>query len=172
MTMYAEVKGTTIIQCPYGFEQLQTENPTTNYGGNYDFVSIFPQTQTAIANGYTLVPVTPFVTPAGQVNVGSPTYAFVNGSVVETYATQPAPAPIYECQVWQIKAVLTSAQMTAVEAAINASPSAGVLNAFWSTGDEPVPSNSTTLQALGAAIGMTADQVTALVQAASKVVIP
>src|ERR1035437_2186921 len=170
--IYAEVQGTTIIQCPYGFAQLQAENQWTNYGNNSDFVSIFPGTDTAVKNGYTLVPVTPFVIPTGQVTVGAPTYAFVNGVVTETYATQAAPAPVYQCEVWQIKAVLTPAQTTAVEAAIAASPEAGVLQAFWATGDNPIPSNSTTLAGLGAAIGMTADQVTALVHAASQVAIP
>ena len=121
---------------------------------------------------YSLVAVTPFITPSGQVNVGAASYTVDGGVVTETYATQAAPAPIYTAQVWQIKAVLTSAQLTAVEAAINASPSADVLNAFWLTGDEPVPSNSITLQALGAEIGMTPAQVTALVEAASQVVIP
>jgi hypothetical protein len=121
---------------------------------------------------YSLVAVTPFITPSGQVNVGAASYTVDGGVVTETYATQAAPAPIYAAQVWQIKAVLTSAQLTAVEAAINASPSADVLNAFWLTGDEPVPSNSITLQALGAEIGMTPAQVTALVEAASQVVIP
>ena len=123
---------------------------------------------------YSLVPVTSFVTPDGQFNVGAPSYAFVAGVVTETCTTQAAPAPIYTAQVWQLKAVLTPAQTTAVEAAIAAMPAqqSAALAAFWATGDEPVPSNSTTLQGLGAALGITADQVTALVQAASQVAIP
>ena len=83
----------------------------------------------------------------------------------------PVP-PVYTAHVWQIKSVLTPTQTAAVTAAIAASPAANMLQAFWSTGDVPVPSNSATLIALGAAIGMTPDQVTALVQAANQVSIP
>lgn len=58
MTSYAEVQGTTLIKYPYAFGDLQAENPFTNYNGNTDFVSIFPETDTAIHNGYSLVEVT------------------------------------------------------------------------------------------------------------------
>jgi len=123
--------------------------------------------------GFALVAVAPFATPAGQENAGTPSYAFDgSGNVVETYATQLIPIAVPTCQVWQIKAVLTAAQATAVEAAIATSPNAAALQAFWETGDAPVPANSTTLLALGAAIGLTAAQVTALVQQAAEVQIP
>jgi len=39
-----------------------------------------------------LVKPVPFVAPAGQVTVGSPTYQLVDGAVQEIYATAPAPA--------------------------------------------------------------------------------
>ena len=55
---YAEVQGTTLILYPYLFSTLQAQNPYTNYGDNYDVTYWFPQTQTAIENGYTLAPVT------------------------------------------------------------------------------------------------------------------
>ena len=85
----------------------------------------------------------------------------------------PAVAPVVPtCQVWQLKAVLTAAQTSAVEAAITASPNAAALQAFWETGDAPVPANSTTLLTLGATIGLTATQVMALVQQAAEVQIP
>jgi hypothetical protein len=116
--------------------------------------------------------VAPFITPAGQENVGGPSYAIVGDAVIETYATQAIPAPVPTCQVWQLKAVLTAAQTTAVESAIAASPNTAALQAFWATGDAPVPANSTTLLALGAVIGLSAAQVAALVTAASEVSIP
>ena len=123
--------------------------------------------------GFALVAVAPFATPAGQENAGAPSYAFDgSGNVVETYATQPITIAVPTCPVWQIKAVLTAAQATAVAAAIAASPNAATLQAFWETGGAPVPANSTTLLALGAAIGLTAAQVTALVQQAAEVQIP
>ena len=84
----------------------------------------------------------------------------------------PNPASTPTCQVWQLKAVLTAAQTTAVEAAIAAAPNASALQAFWATGGAPVPADSTTLLALGAAIGLTAAQVAALVQGAAQVSIP
>ena len=62
---YAEIKGSQLIQFPYGFQQLQEENPYTNYGDNYDVAYWFPQTTTAIENGYTLSDV---------VNAPQPTY--------------------------------------------------------------------------------------------------
>jgi hypothetical protein len=123
--------------------------------------------------GCAVVAVASFVTPAGYENVGGPSYAFDGlGNVVETYATQAIPTPVPTCQVWQLKAVLTAAQTTAVESAIAASPNTAALQAFWATGDAPVPANSTTLLALGAAIGLSAAQVAALVTAASEVSIP
>lgn len=36
---YAEVNGDTLIKYPYNFDQLQAENPYTNFGGNYDYRS-------------------------------------------------------------------------------------------------------------------------------------
>ena len=51
---YAEVKDTQLITYPYGFAQLQADNPYTNYGSNQDVAYWFPQTTTAIENGYTL----------------------------------------------------------------------------------------------------------------------
>lgn len=58
MTVYAETHGTTLVQYPYGLAQLQAENPYTNYGPSPDFVAIFPETNTAVASGYVLSPVT------------------------------------------------------------------------------------------------------------------
>lgn len=58
METYAEVNQTSLILYPYTFASLQTENPYTNFGGNENFVALFPTTNAAIINGYTLEPVT------------------------------------------------------------------------------------------------------------------
>ena len=68
MTTYAEVQGTTLILYPYLFSTLQNQNPYTNYGDNYDVAYWFPQTQTAIENGYTLAPVTILPKPSYDIN--------------------------------------------------------------------------------------------------------
>lgn len=57
MTDYAEVQGTTLIKYPYTLASMMAENPYTIYSG-VDFVTAFPETQTAIENGYSLAPVT------------------------------------------------------------------------------------------------------------------
>jgi hypothetical protein len=36
MTKYAEINGTTFIKYPYGFAQLEADNPYTDYGSNQD----------------------------------------------------------------------------------------------------------------------------------------
>lgn len=58
MSIYAEVKDNILISYPYTLGSLFNENPYTNFGPDPDFVSIFPSTETAINNNYTLVPVT------------------------------------------------------------------------------------------------------------------
>lgn len=57
MTVYAEVQGEKLIQFPYTLGSLEAENPYTNFGPDPDIVAIFPETTTAIENGYTLAPV-------------------------------------------------------------------------------------------------------------------
>jgi len=68
MTTYAQVQGTTLILYPYLFSTLQSENPYTNYGNNYDVAYWFPMTQAAIDNDYTLEPVTILPEPAYDPN--------------------------------------------------------------------------------------------------------
>jgi hypothetical protein len=82
-----------------------------------------------------------------------------------------APAPVPTCLLWQLQAVLTAAQWTGVQAAV-AAVNSPVLSSFVTHGGNVIPANSTTLIALGAAIGLTPDQVTALVLEASTVSIP
>ena len=63
MTLYAEIQGTTLIKYPYTFDDLQKENPFTNYGTDIDLVSIFNGTETATQKNYSLASVTIAPTP-------------------------------------------------------------------------------------------------------------
>lgn len=56
--MFAKIKDTAIITFPYGFDDLQSENPHTRFTGNIDLMELFPQTEEATLRGYELVPVT------------------------------------------------------------------------------------------------------------------
>jgi hypothetical protein len=49
--LYAETNGANLILYPYGFAQLQKQNPYTNYGDNQDVAYWFPQTEIAITTG-------------------------------------------------------------------------------------------------------------------------
>jgi hypothetical protein len=102
----------------------------------------------------------------------------------ETYATtsrpdnDPAvaafrspPQPPLTCQLWQLQAVMTPAQWTAVQNAIAALNNPAV-SAFFSHPGAQIPASSSALLSLGAAIGLTADQVKSLVQQAAAVTIP
>lgn len=82
-----------------------------------------------------------------------------------------APVPVPSCALWQLQSVTTGAQWTAAQSAVDALGRPAV-SAFWAHGTNIIPANSTTLLALGASIGLTADQVTALVLQASAVSIP
>ena len=81
------------------------------------------------------------------------------------------PAPVPTCQLWQLQAVMTAAQWTAAQSAVAALNNTAV-SAFFAHGTNVIPANSTTLLALGEAIGLTADQITALVAQAAAVSIP
>ena len=86
----------------------------------------------------------------------------------------PAPLPpaaVPSCKLWQLRSVMSATQWTAVQAAVAALNEAAVA-AFAADGDDLIPANSKTLLALGAAIGLSAAQVTALVQQAAEVQIP
>lgn len=54
---YAKVKNDQVVKYPYGFLELQEDNPFTNFNGNGDVAYWFPLTETAIKGGYTLVQV-------------------------------------------------------------------------------------------------------------------
>ena len=91
------------------------------------------------------------------------------GNTPTPYTAPPAPVPT--CQLWQLQAVMTAAQWTAAQSAIAALNNPAV-SAFFAHGTNVIPANSTTLLSLGTAIGLTAAQITALVQQASVVSIP
>lgn len=88
---------------------------------------------------------------------------------IAAYVAPPAPIP--SCQLWQLQSVMTPTQWTAAQAAVAALNNSAV-SAFFAHGTNVIPANSTTLLALGEAIGLTADQITALVTAAALVSIP
>jgi len=83
----------------------------------------------------------------------------------------PPPAPVLTCQLWQLQAVMAAAQWTAAQAAIAALNNPAV-SAFFAHGTNVIPANSTTLLSLGETMGLTADQITALVAQAAAVTIP
>ena len=78
------------------------------------------------------------------------------------------PPPVPLCALWQLEAVLTSAQQAALQSAVVAANDPTV-SAFWRHGTNTIPATSTTLLALGKAMGLTPTQVTALVTSAARV---
>lgn len=83
----------------------------------------------------------------------------------------PNAKPPPSCQLWQLQSVMSAAQWSAAQTAVAALNNSAV-NAFWAHGTNVIPADSKTLIALGAAIGLSADQVTALVAQAAAVSIP
>jgi len=57
MTVYAKVTGSNLIQYPYTFGDLMADSPYTNFPANTDLAAIFPVTDAAVQNGWSLVPV-------------------------------------------------------------------------------------------------------------------
>lgn len=103
---------------------------------------------------------------------GNSDYRAVLASGVTIAPAPPPPAPLPpSCALWQLQAVMPAAQWTAVQAAI-AALNNPVLAAFFAHGTNMIPANSTTLVSLGASLGLSADQVTALVTQAAAVAIP
>jgi hypothetical protein len=89
-------------------------------------------------------------------------------------APAPAPSPpppVPSCALWQLQAVMTPAQWTAVQSAVAALANPAV-SAFFAHGADVVPADSTTLLSLGASIGLGADEVTTLVSQGVAVSIP
>lgn len=58
MIMFAKIKDNAVVIFPYGYDDLQRENPHTRFVGNIDLMELFPQTEEALLRGYELVRVT------------------------------------------------------------------------------------------------------------------
>ena len=54
--VYAKIKNNSVIKYPFTLEDLQTENPHTNYEG-VDILDVYPTTETGIREGSVLVEV-------------------------------------------------------------------------------------------------------------------
>ncbi len=109
--------------------------------------------------------------PADPRNVDWQAYqAWLAAGNTPTPAPAP-PAPIPSCALWQLQAVMTAAQWTAAQAAI-AALNNPALSAFFAHGTNVIPANSTTLLALGATLGLSASQVSALVAEGAAIAIP
>ena len=90
---------------------------------------------------------------------------------VGAYVAAVMATPVPSCALWQLQSVLTPAQWTAVQAAVAALNNPAV-SAFFAHGTNMIPANSTTLLSIGASIGLSAEQVAALVEQAAAVTIP
>lgn len=89
-------------------------------------------------------------------------------------ATPAPPGPplgVPSCMLWQLQAIMTPGQWGGLQTAIVEMNNPAV-TAFMAHGSNFIPANSTTLIKLGEAIGFTPDQVTALVEKASAIIIP
>lgn len=98
-------------------------------------------------------------------------YQAVIASGAQIGAFVAPPAPPASCALWQLQAVMSPSQWAAAQTAVAALGNPAV-SAFFEHGTNVIPSNSATLLSLGAVLGLSADQVTALVQQASQVAIP
>jgi hypothetical protein len=56
--MFAKIKDNAVVTFPYGYDDLQRENPHTRFTGSIDLMELFPQTEEALLRGYELVNVT------------------------------------------------------------------------------------------------------------------
>ena len=55
--MFAKIKDNKVVTFPYGYDDLQNENPHTQYSGDIDLMEIFPNTEEALLRGFKLVKV-------------------------------------------------------------------------------------------------------------------
>jgi hypothetical protein len=53
--MFAKILNTTLIKCPYGFDNLREENPYTNFDTNIDLPTLYSRTEDATNTGATIV---------------------------------------------------------------------------------------------------------------------
>jgi hypothetical protein len=57
--MLAKIKDNALVTFPYGYDDLQAENPHTRFTGKIDLMELFPQTEEALLRGHELVQITP-----------------------------------------------------------------------------------------------------------------
>ena len=89
--MLAKIKDNAVVTFPYGYDDLQAENPHTRFTGNIDLMEIFPQTEEATLRGYELARVIvkdkPIVPPS-QEAVLATTPTLEDGQWVLDWAVQ------------------------------------------------------------------------------------
>jgi hypothetical protein len=114
--------------------------------------------------GYSLVSVVPFAAPAGRQIVGAPSYSFDGeGNVIETYATQAAPAPSISALAF--RQLFTSAERLAITTAAQSSaPLREFMDDESAAGEVSLsdPEVSAGIAALVAAGVLTQDRATAI----------
>jgi hypothetical protein len=69
--MYAKIKNNLVVQQDYSWNDFVLDNNNTNFGGNYDLLALFPQTDLA-KDGYECVAVQPTAPPS--VDIRTQTY--------------------------------------------------------------------------------------------------
>lgn len=94
-----------------------------------------------------------------------------NGTALVAPILPTPPPPVPSCQLWQLQAVMTAAQWSAAQSAVDALNNPAV-TAFFAHGTNVIPANSVTLLQLAETLGMTAEQISALVAQAALVSIP
>lgn len=137
MTVYAEVKGTTLIDFPYTLGSLQEENPYTNFGPDPDIAAIFPETQVAINDGYTLAPVTyldpPSYDPGTQVAVQDSLPSLIDGVWTIGWHVRPMTPEETQARQQQIKSqasqLLAATDWTEIPSVNNTSVDPHLVNA-------------------------------------------
>lgn len=95
----------------------------------------------------------------------------IDDADAKVVAFHAASAPVPSCALWQLQAVLTTAQWTAVQNYIAASGDQRLI-AFAAHGSNQIPANSTTLAGLATVAGIDPATLPALVAQAAAVSIP
>lgn len=114
MTVFAEVHGDTLIRFPFTAASLREENPYTIYNTEPDLFTIFPQTDVAKKNGYSLVPVNylpqPTYNPDTQICSQDAQPKFVNNEwVIDWAVTNMTPEQQQQVVNQKLAAVKTKA---------------------------------------------------------------
>ena len=88
--MYAKIKDNTVVQYPYGLDNLYVENPHTNFGIVENLVATFATTENGV-DGHTLVEVKlvqPIVDHTKNFTEGTP--SLVDSIWIQTWVTSDA----------------------------------------------------------------------------------